>query len=359
MPLFDFQVIFPSIFLAIPLVSCFYKGSKLPYPFVDYTHTKEEHPMSEQSASSALSRTPPAQIVEGRIIAEVGTTVWIPIEFFVPNLEQPRKWFDPDELQSTAESYEHRGDVEDAVKVVLRNDGTIAFIVDGESRWRAAKIAKLAGLSAYIMAPMSDDEIYLSSAVANIRRRDFSIIEKALAIFEIQQRFGLNQTEAGRRLGYKPATTAYLLKFLELDEPIQNLLMQGKLGSGVAFQLAKYKIEDQRKMLQTIKEEVKNNGGKPIHPNRVARILRGAAEKKGIQPKQASRGRDHYSHAQLVGRNLLTKLETLLPALREFKSLSKKEVEKLRKPHYLDIISGATNARNEIGKMLEQMESLT
>lgn len=315
--------------------------------------------MSEHLASPPLSKTPPAQIVEGRIIAEVGTTVWVPIEYFLPNPEQPRKWFDPDELQSTAESYEHRGDVEDAVKVVLRKDGAIAFIVDGESRWRAAQIAKLTGLSAYIMAPMSDDEIYLSSAVANIRRRDFSIIEKALAIFEIQQRFGLNQTEAGKRLGYKPATTTYLLKFLDLDEKIQTLLMQGKLGSGVAFQLAKYKIEDQRKMLQTIKDEVKNNGGRPIHPNRVARILRGTAERKGIQPKQASRGRDHSSHAQLVGRNLLAKLEALVPALREFKGLSKKEIEGLRNPHYLDIIRELTNARNGIDKAHEQMASLT
>lgn len=313
--------------------------------------------MSKQQASPPLSKTPPAQIVGGRIIAEVGTTVWIPIEFFVPNPEQPRKWFDDTELQSTAESYEYRGDVEDAVKVVLRDNGTIAFIVDGESRWRAAKIAKLAGLSAYIMAPMSDDEIYLSSAVANIRRRDFSIIEKALAIFEIQVRFNLTQTEAGRRLGYKPQMTTYLLKFLDLDPLVQQLLMQNKIGAGVAFQLAKYKLEDQRKMLKEIKEAVKANGGKPIHPNHVARILRGAAERKGIQLKQSTRGREHSSHAQLVGRNLLTKLESLIPALQEFKDLSKQDLEALRNPHYLDIIQALTNVRNDIDKAQERMSS--
>lgn len=293
--------------------------------------------MSEQPASPPLSKTPPAQIVEGRIIAEVGTTVWIPISFFVPNPEQPRKWFDDNELQSTAESYEHRGDVEDAVKVVLRDNETTAFIVDGESRWRAGKIAKLAGLSAYIMAPMSDDEIYLSSAVANIRRRDFSIIEKALAIFEIQQRFSLNQTEAGKRLGYKPATTSYLLRFLDLDPLIQQLLMQNKIGAGVAFQLAKYKIEDQRKMLREIEKAVEANDGKPIHPNHAARILRSTAEKKGVRAKKSDRGRGHSTHSQLVARNLLSKARQLEDALQEFSTLDQKTIRELTNPHFLDI----------------------
>lgn len=315
--------------------------------------------MSTTPASPPLLQTPPAQIVDGRIIAEVGTTVWIPIEFFAPNPEQPRKYFDDEELRSTAESYEHRGDVEEAVKVTLRADNTIAFIVDGESRWRAAKLAGLAGLSAYVKPEMHDNDVYLSSAVSNIRRRNFSIIETALAIFEIQQRFDLSETEAGRKLGMKPSQTNYYLKFLDLDGKIQELLMQGKIGAGVAFQLAKFEVKDQRRMLLTIRDAVKENGNKPIHPNQVARILRGTAEKKGIQAKKSSRGREHSTHAQLVGKNLMTKLEQVSPALREFIALDKKEIEKLKNPHFLDILRELTNVTRNIGKAQDRMATLT
>ncbi len=143
------------------------------------------------------SKTPMVTIEDGKLIATVGTTVRIPLEYIVPNPDQPRKYFDPEEQRATAESYKHRGDVEKAIDVVLRKDGTIAFIIDGESRWRSGKLAKLESISCYINPDMDDNEIFLSSAVSNIRRRDFSVIEKALAIFELQQRFTIDENRAG------------------------------------------------------------------------------------------------------------------------------------------------------------------
>lgn len=77
------------------------------------------------------SETPPITIINGMLVAEVGTTVWIPLEYIIPNPNQPRKFFDEEEQAATAESYKHRGDVEKAIDVILRKlpDGTsIAFI---------------------------------------------------------------------------------------------------------------------------------------------------------------------------------------------------------------------------------------
>lgn len=295
--------------------------------------------MEQTEVSPRLSQTPPATIEDGKIIAEVGSTVWIPIEFFVPNPDQPRKWFDPEELAATAKSYRHFGDVEEAVKVTLRDDGRIAFIIDGESRWRAALLpaAGLTGLSAFIKPVMSDDEVYRSSAVANTRRKEFSVIERALTIFEFQQRFNLDQNAAGAELGYEPNSVTYLMPFLDLHEKIQMLVMQNRLRAGVARQLAKYDITDQLRMLKTIEGAVVKNDGKPIHPNKAARILRGTAEKKKIATKKGTRGRDHSTHAQLVSRNLLTQAKNLLDALREFSQLKQAAIKELENPHFLDV----------------------
>ncbi|AKM78742.1 MAG: ParB-like protein partition protein [Candidatus Wolfebacteria bacterium GW2011_GWE1_48_7] len=316
--------------------------------------------MKQTAVSARLSQTPHATIEDGRIIAEVGSTVWIPIEFFVPNPNQPRKWFDPEELTATAKSYKHLGDVEEAVKVTLRDDGRIALIIDGESRWRAALLpaAGLSGLSAFIKPAMSDDEVYRSSAVANTRRKEFSVIERALTIFEFQQRFNLDQNAAGVELGYEPTAVSYLMPFLDLHEKIQQLVMQNKLGAGVARQLAKFNINDQLRMLKAIKDAVVENGNKPIHPNKVARILRGTAEKKKITPKKATRGRDHSTHAQLVSRNLLNHAKNLLDALREFSQLSQPTIKELENPHFLDIeralLSVTKAARTQIERLSRQ-----
>lgn len=315
--------------------------------------------MSESPALSQLSQTPPAQIVDGRIIAEVGTTVWIPIRFFCPNPSQPRRWFDPEELQATAKSYAYRGDVEEPVKVTLRDDGTVALIVDGESRWRAANIASLAGLSAYIKPEMTDNEVYRSSAVSNIRRKNFSVIEQALAVFELQQRFDLDQNAAGEILGMEPPSVTYLMPFLDLHPKIQMLVMQGKLGAGIARQFAKFKVEEQLGYLNGVIEAKKHNGGKPIHPNKVARILRGEMEKRGTKPKQLARGRSHSTHAQLVARNLLTKTGQFADAIKEFGCLNQKTVQDLADPHFLDIENSLQGIVRAIQKQLDRLSRQT
>jgi ParB family chromosome partitioning protein len=311
------------------------------------------------AAPARISETPPITITDSRLIADVGTTVWIPLEYIVPNPDQPRKFFDKEELEAMAESYKHRGDVEKALDVILRNDSTIAFIQDGESRWRSAKIAALTGVSCYICPDKSDDEIFLSSSIANIRRKDFTIIEKALAIFQIQQRFKLTEAEAGAQLGYKPSQTIYLLKFLDLDEKVQQLLIEGKLGSATAYQLASYAPEHQELGHIAVKKAVKENGGKPITSQKAARVIRKALEKKGIKPKQRSRGRETSTSAQLVARNLMTHLEKLRPALREFIALPKKDIEKLLNPHYLDIIQEMAGTQKELAKAQEKMATFT
>ncbi|EKD23780.1 MAG: hypothetical protein ACD_81C00184G0003 [uncultured bacterium] len=301
---------------------------------------------------------PWAVITDGIIKAEVGTTVRIPLKLIVPNPDQPRKFFDPSELEALALSCKERGDVEKPIDVVLRDNGRNVLIVDGENRYRSVQLGKLKGVSCYIRPPMNDNDVYLSSAIANIRRKDFSIIEIALALHELQQRFKLNQTEAGERLGMKPHQTLYYLRFLNLIEEVQILLMHGKLGAGVALQLAKFSQEHQKLLLQKIKEAVRANGSKPIHPNKIARILRGVAEKHNIDARQGSRGRAPVSHAQLVLRNVVTTGKKFAEALVELRAISQTELGKITTPHPIDVQQDLLNLQKSLTEALSQLDSL-
>lgn len=316
--------------------------------------------MQKKALPVRPSNVPLIEIVDGKFVFEIGSTRRIPLDRIVPNPHQPRKYFDPDEQKATAESYKHRGDVEKPLDVCIRTTpegADYAFIIDGESRFRAAKlpVASLQSISCYIKEDLGDDEIYLSSAVANIRRRDFSVIEKALTIFDLQVRFDLDQNAAGGLLGYEPSSVTYLMPFLDLHEKIQLAIMEGKLGAGIGRQLAKFKVDEQLRYLKKIAEAVKENGGKPIHPNKVARILRGEMERKGTKPVQTGRGRNHSSHGQLVARHLVNCLKRFEDALKEFGGLSPKVVKELTDPHFLDIEKGLQTATEHVNEQLKKL----
>ena len=305
------------------------------------------------------SETPWATIENGRIIAEVGTTIRIPMGLIRPNPKQPRKFFDKAELEATALSYNHRRDVEQPIPVTLRDENRHVLIVDGGSRYLAAKIAKLEGLSCYIKPPMTDDEVYLSSAVANIRRKSFSVVEIALALDELMERFGINQTEAGEKLGMTPFQVSYHLKFLNLTEDIHLRLMRGEIGNGIALQLAAFNQDDQKKMFALIKQAVKENDGKAIHPNKVSRILRGGGKKLGISPQQGARGRVHATHAELVGRHVTKEIEHVIKALAELKEISHADLQNLREPSAIDIQADLFDLQKKIAISLRQFDRIT
>ena len=65
---------------------------------------------------------------------------YLPIEHLVPNMNQPRKHFSTDELNSLASSIEETGIIQ---PILVRKNNDVNEIVAGERRWRAAQIAKI------------------------------------------------------------------------------------------------------------------------------------------------------------------------------------------------------------------------
>lgn len=155
----------------------------------------------------------------------------IEIDKIVPNPEQPRTNFNNEALEELAVSIKELGVIQ---PLSLRSmpDGSYQIIA-GERRWRAARLAGLSTLPAYVRTA-SDSEVTEMALIENIQREDLNAIEVALAFRKLIDTYSLTQDRLSERLGKKRATIANHLRLLKLPAEIQLGLRDRKLDMGHA-----------------------------------------------------------------------------------------------------------------------------
>ena len=167
---------------------------------------------------------------EDKIKSGSNRSSYLPIEQLVPNLNQPRKDFSTDELNSLASSIEETGIIQ---PILVRKKKNIYEIVAGERRWRAAQIAKIHEVPVLIKE-LTDEEVVKISIIENIQRVDLNPIEEANSYKQLIQDFGYTQEKVSASLGKSRSYIANSLRLLSLPESIIILLKEGKLTSGHA-----------------------------------------------------------------------------------------------------------------------------
>ena len=155
---------------------------------------------------------------------------YLPIEHLVPNLNQPRKDFSSDELNSLASSIEETGIIQ---PILVRKNNDVYEIVAGERRWRAAQIAKIHEVPVLIKE-LTDEEVVKISIIENIQRVDLNPIEEANSYKQLIQDFGYTQEKVSASLGKSRSYVANSLRLLSLPESIIIFLKEGKLTIGHA-----------------------------------------------------------------------------------------------------------------------------
>ena len=155
---------------------------------------------------------------------------YLPIEHLVPNLNQPRKDFSTDELNSLASSIEDTGIIQ---PILVRRNNDVYEIVAGERRWRAAQIAKIHEVPVLIKE-LTDEEVVKISIIENIQRVDLNPIEEANSYHQLIRDFGYTQEKVSSSLGKSRSYIANSLRLLSLPKSIIKLLKEGKLTSGHA-----------------------------------------------------------------------------------------------------------------------------
>lgn len=178
----------------------------------------------------------------------------IEISRISPNPDQPRRTFDEESLAELAASIRELGVVQ-PLTLRLSDDGDYQIIA-GERRWRAAKIAGLESVPAYVRT-VSDSEMTEMALIENIQREDLNAIEVALGFKKLIDTYNLTQERLSERLGKKRATIANHLRLLRLPAEIQLGLRDRKLDMGHARAILA--IENPKLQLKVYKRILKED----------------------------------------------------------------------------------------------------
>ncbi len=162
---------------------------------------------------------------------ETGGVTVLPLQKVEPNPNQPRKYFDEEELQALADSIAAHGLLQPLA--VRDMGGGFYQIIAGERRWRAARLAGLSEVPVVVVE--ADDRTVMELAlVENLQRQDLNPMEEAEGYRSLMQDYGLTQEEAANRVGKSRPAVANALRLLALPEEVRQLVVEGTLSAGHA-----------------------------------------------------------------------------------------------------------------------------
>ncbi|HEX4956266.1 MAG TPA: ParB/RepB/Spo0J family partition protein [Thermoanaerobaculia bacterium] len=156
----------------------------------------------------------------------------VPLDRLRPNPRQPRSHFREEDLAELADSIRAQGLVQ---PILVSPDGGDGYwIIAGERRFRASKLAGLSEVPVVIRPAVTDREQLELALVENLQRADLNALEEAEAYRMLRDDFSLSQEEIGRAVGKSRAAVANALRLLNLPEGVQALLRSGTLTAGQA-----------------------------------------------------------------------------------------------------------------------------
>lgn len=174
----------------------------------------------------------------------------IPLDLIKPNPEQPRQEFDQESLNGLAQSIASVGVIQ---PIVVYKNGDGYILLDGERRWRAARLAGLDTIPVFLREDDETKQKLSLALVANLQRDDLNPIEEARAFERLRHDFGLTQTVIGKMVGKSDVHVSGRLKLLELDEEIQQLVAARSLTPDYHAARSFLSIEDTAKRIRLAK----------------------------------------------------------------------------------------------------------
>ena len=164
-----------------------------------------------------------------------------------PNIGQPRKSFNEDELLELAESIKIHGVIQ---PVILTKRGKRYELIAGERRWRAAKLAGLAKIPA-LVREYTDKEIMEVSLIENIQRQDLNPVEEAEAFKNLIDEYKMKQDDLAERVSKSRSAITNALRLLKLDEKVKAMLAEDLITTGHARALLAVEDKDKQQQLAT------------------------------------------------------------------------------------------------------------
>jgi ParB family chromosome partitioning protein len=222
----------------------------------------------------------------------------IELDKIVPNEYQPRKVFDSERLKELADTIKVHGVIQ---PIIVHRIGSNYGLIAGERRWRAARVAGLKTIPAFVR-DASKRELIEQALIENIQREDLNPLESADAYKQLQDEYKLTQEDLAKRVGKERSTITNFLRLLGLPKEIKQHLASGALNMGHAK--AVLSLERHRDQLLAAGRIVKNGLSVREAEMLAARLKHPAGEKK----KKAAENTEYKTVEERLRKSLGTKV---------------------------------------------------
>jgi ParB family chromosome partitioning protein len=193
---------------------------------------------------TGLGRGLSALIDDAALAEASGEIRSLPLHKIEPNPLQPRREFDPEALQTLADSIAAHGLIQPLSVREMPNG--YYQIIAGERRWRASRMANLDEVPVLVLD--ADDRTVMELAlVENLQREDLNPMEEAAGFQTLMDEYGLTQETIAERVGRSRSAVANSLRLLSLSDELADLVRSGTLSAGHARALLSLKDEKLRR----------------------------------------------------------------------------------------------------------------
>jgi len=166
----------------------------------------------------------------------------------IPNIYQPRSYFDATALEELSESIKKYGLLQPII-LVKKDNGYM--IIAGERRFRASKIAGLTHIKA-IVADIKSENLRELALIENIQREDLNPIELAIAYYELIEQYKITHDELSNIIHKSRTQITNTLRLLNLSERTKKYISENKISQGHAKILVGLSKEDEENVVNSI-----------------------------------------------------------------------------------------------------------
>ena len=164
------------------------------------------------------------------------------ISEIVPNPNQPRTHFNETELNELSESIREHGVLQ---PLLVRKHGAKYEIIAGERRYQASKLADLTEVPV-IIKDVNDEEMLALALIENLQRSDLNPLEEAKGYRQLIDASDMTQDALSKAVSKSRSAITNSLRLLDLPEPVQQMIFEGKLTAGHARAILAVPYEDAR-----------------------------------------------------------------------------------------------------------------
>ena len=155
----------------------------------------------------------------------------IDISKISPNKQQPRKNFEEKEIKELSSSIKNQGLIQPIA--VRETDNNAYEIIAGERRWRACQLAGIHSVECVVMS-VTEENVYELALIENIQRENLNVVEEAKAYKSLIKINNLKNEELAKKLGKSSSHISNLVRILELNDEIHQMIIDGKISMGHA-----------------------------------------------------------------------------------------------------------------------------